>query len=168
MYKSISKIFILSALLWFTSSFADDESPLVDLHRGTLVMPCVYVLVDGEANPIAVNVRMNQRGNSVNWEIVSASSEGTDACSEYIPPIITEAVLAVTPEEDSKCERANSNANNCGTKSEDEDDEEAGKVEKDIEDDCERANDNANNCGDKEKHDGRDDDGEEDDEENDS
>lgn len=122
MYKLVSKVFVFSALLWLGNAMAEvQESALADLHRGTMVIPCIYVQLPDNSDAIPVDLRMNQRGSALNWEVVAILA--AENCTPMNEPIFVEEHLGGKPEKDDKCIAANRHANNCGGRNKKDDDE---------------------------------------------
>ena len=122
MYKTITRLLAISILLWIGNSFAEDSdaAAFADLHRGTMVIPCMQVeLPDGET--ITINLRMNQRGSALLWEVVAY--DPTKSCGELAEPVFIDEQLNGKPEDDAVCLAKNPHANNCGTKDEEEESE---------------------------------------------
>ncbi|MCU7834863.1 MAG: hypothetical protein KZQ83_06350 [gamma proteobacterium symbiont of Taylorina sp.] len=130
MYKFI-KILALSTLIWIGNSVAF-ESPLVDLNRGTMIIPCILIQLDGE-DLVAADLRMNQRGSALNWEVVAV--EPADECDASGGlPVAVEEKLPGKPEKDGACIAKNLNANNCGTKFDEEETQSKSDDDEDDED----------------------------------
>ena len=135
MFKIIGKLLLLTSFLWMGNALADDDaSPLADLHKGTLFVPCIYVVLEEGDEPLGpINVKFNQNGSSANWKV--ASAEYAIDCPEFVP---TEDDLSVEPDGDSsseaeECVPKNAKANNCHTKNDDDDDDDEVEEEEEEE-----------------------------------
>jgi hypothetical protein len=124
MFKIIGKSFVLLSFLCMGNALADgDESPLADLKKGTLIIPCVYVELEEGGDKVSVHLEMHERGNSMNWEIVAGKLAGVTDCSGFVEPVSTEEDLAGDSSTEAE-ECVSKNANNCHDKDDDEDEDE--------------------------------------------
>jgi len=88
--KKITRIkilFTIYSLLFSGVTFAEQNSNLANLQQGVIIAPCMYALLNGETEPKAYNVVMNQEGNSLTFTVGSVELAKQGECENYSAPI---------------------------------------------------------------------------------
>ncbi len=80
-------LFAIFTLLLSGNTLAVQNSSLANLQQGVIIAPCMYALLNGETEPQAYNIVMNQENDALTFIVSSVELAEPDECNEYSAPI---------------------------------------------------------------------------------